>query len=541
MSSKSIPRHHKKIIFSTSLGTAFEWYDFYLYGTLARILGQQFLPNYNPTTDFIVMLALFVTGFIFRPLGALFFGRLGDMVGRKHTFLVTILIMGMSTFIIGLLPSYREIGIAAPIILIGLRILQGIAIGGEFGGAATYVAEHAPADQRGRYTGWIQITASGGLLLSMIVSTVIRSAMGEEAFMDWGWRLPFLFSIVLLIFSIGLRMQLDESPTFIQLKADGLVSTQPLKDSFSDRANLKKVLMLLFGLCAGQGVIWYTSHVYSWFFLVHNLKLSIPQSHMLMIVALALALPCFVFFATLSDKLGRRPIMIVGCLLAALLYFPMFKALTYVVNPALNQAQERAPVVLFADPERCSFKFHLLHSGTQDVHSCDIAKAYLAQSGIAYRNESAPPGTIAQVWVGSEVISAYEGGQRNSRQESVVFKQRIREALQQAGYPSQASVSGMSQFWVIVILWLILLPAAMTYAPMMGLLVEVFPTRIRYTSISLPYHIGDGWFGSIVSIIAFAIVAVTGNIFSGLWYPVGMALLSGVLACWFQLSKTDEL
>ncbi len=541
MSRKSIPRYHKKIILASSLGTAFEWYDFYLYGTLAGILGQHFLSGYNPTADFIVTLMLFAVGFVVRPFGALFFGRLGDMVGRKHTFLVTILIMGLSTFIIGLLPTYDAIGVAAPILLIALRMLQGLALGGEYGGAVTYLAEHAPPDQRGRYTGWIQVTASVGLLLSLLVTNGVRWLIGEEAFFAWGWRIPFLASMLLLGFSIWLRMQLNESPLFMQLKADGLVTSSPLLDSFAKWSNLKKVLAVMFGLCAGQGVIWYTSHFYALFFLTQSLKLPAQQAQLLMIVALFLALPSFLFFASLSDRIGRRPIMIAGCFLAALLYFPMFKALAFVVNPALDQAQEHSPVVVLADPARCSFQLNVLNTNTRNVYSCDIAKTYLTQSGIAYSNQVAPPGMVAQVLIGHEVVEAYEGGQLNSRQNSVLFKQNIQAALSRAGYPLQADHNSVSEFWVVLILWTMIIPVAMVYAPMVALLVEIFPTRIRYTSMSLPYHIGNGWFGGILPTVAFAMVAATGNVFFGLWYPIAVALFAGVLGYWIHLPKEDEL
>ena len=541
MSRKSIPNYHKKIILASSLGTAFEWYDFYLYGTLAGILGQHFLSGYNPTADFIVTLMLFAVGFMVRPFGALFFGRLGDMVGRKHTFLVTILIMGLSTFIIGLLPTYNEIGAAAPIILIALRMLQGLALGGEYGGAATYVAEHAPKGQIGRYTGWIQVTATLGLLLSLLVTQSVRWWLGEDAFFAWGWRIPFLASMLLLGFSVWLRMQLDESPLFVQLKAEGLVTTSPLRDAFTYRTNLKKIVAMMFGLCAGQGVIWYTSQFYALFFLTQTLKLPAQQAQLMMIAALALALPAIILFANLSDRVGRRPIMIAGCFLAALLYFPMFKALAFVVNPALDEAQERAPVVVLADPQRCSLQFNLLSSNTRSTYSCDIAKAYLTQSGIAYSNQAAPAGMVAQVLIGREVVEAYEGGQSNSRQNSVLFKQNIQAALSRAGYPSQANHDEINTFLVILILWTMIIPVAMVYGPMVALLVEIFPTRIRYTSMSLPYHIGNGWFGGILPTVVFAMVAATGSVFFGLWYPIIVALFAGILGYSVRLPKANDL
>ncbi|MBS1175343.1 MAG: Major facilitator superfamily 1 transporter [Burkholderiaceae bacterium] len=534
-----MPSYHKKIIFASSLGTAFEWYDFYLYGTLASILGRHFLSGYNPTADFIVTLMLFAVGFVVRPFGALFFGRLGDMVGRKHTFLVTILIMGLSTFIIGLLPTYESIGVAAPIILIALRLLQGLALGGEYGGAATYVAEHAPAGQLGRYTGWVQLTASLGLFFSLMVTAGVRGLIGEDAFAAWGWRIPFLASMLLLGFSIWLRMQLDESPLFVQLKADGLVTAQPLRDSFARWSNLRKVLAMMLGLCAGQGVIWYTSHFYALFFLTQSLKLPTQQAQFLMILALILAMPTFIFFASLSDKIGRRPIMITGCILSAILFIPLFKGLGYSVNPALQSAQERAPVVVFADPARCSFQFNLLNTTGRNVQSCDIAKAFLSQSGVAYSNEAAPAGMVAQIQVGREVVEAYEGGQLDARQNSVLFKRNVTAALERAGYPLKADVARVNQPMVVFLLWVLLVLAAMVYGPMVALLVDIFPTRIRYTSMSLPYHIGNGWFGGILPTLAFAMVAATGDVYFGLWYPIGIAFFAAVIALLVYLPKSE--
>lgn len=535
-----IPRHHRKIIFASSLGTAFEWYDFYLYGALAGILGQHFLSGYNPSADFLVTLMLFAVGFVVRPFGALFFGRLGDMVGRKHTFLVTILIMGLSTFIIGLLPTYESIGVAAPIILIALRMLQGFALGGEYGGAATYVAEHAPPSQRGRYTGWIQVTASLGLLLSLLVTNGVEWLIGHESFVVWGWRIPFFASMVLLVLSVWLRMQFEESPLFIQLKGDGLVTAHPLHDSLGNWGNLRKILTVMFGLCAGQGVIWYTGHFYALFFLTQSLKLPAQQAQLLMVVALVLALPTFIFFATLSDKIGRRPIMVAGCVLAALLYVPLFHALTAVVNPALGEAQRRAPVVVYADPLDCSIQLNILNPPERLTHSCDIAKAYLTQSGVAYRNESAPLGLTAQVQIGGEVVEAYQGGTPAARQSSVLFKQNVRAALARAHYPLTAQSERVNNLAVVAILWLMMAVVAMVYGPMVALLVDIFPTRIRYTSMSLPYHIGNGWFGGLVPTLAFAMVAATGNIYQGLWYPIVVAVFAALVGAIAWLPKVEE-
>ncbi len=537
---RPIPAYHKKVILASSLGTAFEWYDFYLYGALASILGQHFLSGYNPTADFIVTLMLFAVGFVVRPFGALFFGRLGDMVGRKHTFLVTILIMGLSTFIIGLLPAYDSIGVAAPVILIALRMLQGLALGGEYGGAATYVAEHAPADERGRYTAWIQVTASLGLLLSLLVTNGVHWITGDEAFVAWGWRIPLLGSMLLLGFSIWLRLQLDESPVFAQLKTDGLVTQHPLRESFMRWSNLKKVLAVMFGLCAGQGVIWYTSHFYALFFLTQSLKLPAPEAQMLMILALVLALPSFVLFARWSDNIGRRTIMIVGCALSALAYFPIFHGLSLAVNPALEAAQSHSPVVVFADPNRCSIQLNLLNSGGRNVQSCDIAKSLLTQSGIAYSNQIAPAGMVAQIHIGHEVVEAYEGGQLNARQASVLFKQDVKAALARAGYPPRADKAVVNRTLVVFYLWLMLVLAAMVYGPMVALLVDIFPTRIRYTSMSLPYHIGNGLFGGVLPSLAFAMVAATGDVYFGLWYPVGVAVFAACVGLFVVLPKTSD-
>lgn len=536
----SMPLYHKKVIFASSLGTVFEWYDFYLYGALASILGRHFLSGYNPTADFIVTLMLFAVGFVVRPFGALIFGRLGDMVGRKHTFLVTILIMGLSTFIIGLLPTYDSIGVAAPVILIALRMLQGLALGGEYGGAATYVAEHAPIDQRGRYTGWIQVTASLGLLLALLVINGVRWLTGDQAFEAWGWRVPFLGSMILLGLSIWLRMQLAESPLFVQLKSDGLVTVHPIRESFMQWSNLRKVLAVMFGLCAGQGVIWYTSHFYALFFLTQSLKLPAQEAQLLMMVAIALALPCFVLFAYWSDRYGRRTIMVVGCLLSAVAYFPVFHGLSLAVNPALEAAQSASPVVVFADPNQCSIQLNLLNSEGRNVRSCDIAKAFLTQSGVAYSNQAAPVGVVAQIRVGHEVVEAYEGGALSTRQSSVVFKQSVNAALARAGYPDSADPESVNRGLVVLYLWVMLSFAAMVYGPMVGLLVDIFPTRIRYTSMSLPYHIGNGVFGGVLPSLAFAMVAASGDVYFGLWYPVVLALFAAVLALFVALPKVDE-
>jgi MFS family permease len=524
----------KKVIFASSLGTVFEWYDFYLYGSLAAIIAKQFFSGLDPGSAFIFALLAFAAGFIVRPFGAIVFGRLGDMIGRKYTFLVTILIMGISTFIVGILPNYATIGVAAPVILIILRLLQGLALGGEYGGAATYVAEHAPHGKRGAYTSWIQTTATLGLFLSLLVILGVRTATGEAAFADWGWRIPFLVSIVLLGVSVWIRLTLNESPAFQKMKAEGKHSKAPLTESFGQWKNLKIVILALIGLTAGQAVVWYTGQFYALFFLTQQLKVDAITANLLIAAALLIGTPFFVIFGTLSDKIGRKPIIMAGCLLAVLTYFPVFQALTKAANPDLYAAQAQSQVVVVADPGECSFQFN--PTGTvKFTSSCDIAKQVLAASSVSYDNEVAPAGTPAVIKVGDKVIQGYSAKGITAdevKAKDAEFKKAVADTLKEAGYPAKADPAKMNKVMMVVILAYLVLLVTMVYGPIAAMLVELFPTRIRYTSMSLPYHIGNGWFGGLLPTTAFAIVAQTGNMYNGLWYPIiiaGMTLVIGTL------------
>ncbi|NMM77689.1 MFS transporter [Acidovorax sp. SRB_14] len=524
----------RKVIFASSLGTVFEWYDFYLYGSLAAIIAKQFFSGLDPQSAFIFALLAFAAGFIVRPFGALVFGRLGDMIGRKYTFLVTILIMGLSTFIVGILPTYASIGVAAPVILIALRMLQGLALGGEYGGAATYVAEHAPHGKRGAYTSWIQTTATLGLFLSLLVILGTRTFMGEEAFVDWGWRIPFLLSILLLGVSVWIRLSLSESPAFQKMKAEGRTSKAPLSESFGQWKNLKIVILALIGLTAGQAVVWYTGQFYALFFLTQQLKVDAVTANLMIAAALLIGTPFFVIFGTLSDKIGRKPIIMLGCLLAVLTYFPVFKALTEAANPDLAQAQAANKVVVVADPRECSFQFN--PTGTAKfTSSCDIAKQVLAAGSVSYDGEDAPAGTPAVIKIGDVTIPSYASkglAADEAKKKDAEFKKAVADTLKADGYPTKADPAKMNKVMMIVILTYLVILVTMVYGPIAAILVEMFPTRIRYTSMSLPYHIGNGWFGGLLPTMSFAIVAQTGNMYSGLWYPIiiaGMTLVVGTL------------
>ncbi|WP_353152097.1 MFS transporter [Pollutimonas bauzanensis] len=524
----------RKVIFASSLGTVFEWYDFYLYGSLATIIAAHFFSGVNPTAGFIFALLAFAAGFAVRPFGALVFGRLGDLVGRKYTFLITILIMGMSTFLVGVLPSYASIGMAAPIILIGLRMLQGLALGGEYGGAATYVAEHAPQNRRGFYTSWIQTTATMGLFLSLLIILGIRTAMGEEAFLDWGWRIPFLISVVLLGISVWIRMQLNESPAFKKMKAEGTGSKAPITESFGKWSNLKLVLLALFGLAAGQAVVWYTGQFYALFFLTKTLAIEANSANIMIALALLIGTPFFVVFGALSDRIGRKPIIMAGCLIAALSYFPVFKAITHFANPALETAQASAPVTIIADPAACSFQFNPV-GVSSFTSSCDVLKAFMASNAVNYNNEKAPAGAIAKAKIGNDEFISFEG-QKLSKADftakSAELKKSLTEAIRSHGYPAKADPSQINYVMVVALLTFLVILVTMVYGPIAAMLVEMFPTRIRYTSMSMPYHIGNGWFGGFLPPVAFAVVAATGNIYDGLWYPIiiaSMTLVIGVL------------
>jgi MFS family permease len=519
------------VIFAASLGTVFEWYDFYLYGSLAAIISKQFFSGVNPTAGFVFALLAFAAGFAVRPFGAVVFGRLGDLVGRKYTFLVTILIMGFSTSLVGVLPSYASIGVVAPVALVTLRLLQGLALGGEYGGAATYVAEHATEGKRGQTTAWIQTTATLGLFLSLLVILACRVVL-KERFDVWGWRIPFLVSLVLLAISTWIRLRLHESPMFQQMKAEGKGSTSPIRDSFGNWPNLKLVLLALFGLAAGQAVVWYTGQFYALFFLTQMLKVDAQPANLMVAAALLLATPFFILMGALSDRIGRKPVILGGCLVAALTYFPLFKALTHYANPALEQAQASAPVTVVADPNECSFQFNPVGT-TKFTSSCDVAKAALVKAGVPYRNRAAPAGTTASVAVGSAApLASYSGGAPNAKHLDSAFTKSLGGALKAAGYPAKADPARVNTPMVVAILFVLVFYVTMVYGPIAAMLVEMFPTRIRYTSMSLPYHIGNGWFGGFLPTTAFAIVAATGDLYSGLWYPIviaGVTLVIGAL------------
>jgi len=543
-------KEEKKVIFASSLGTVFEWYDFYLYGSLAVFIGKQFFSALDPTAQFIASLLAFAAGFIVRPFGALVFGRLGDMIGRKYTFLVTILIMGLSTFIVGVLPSYASIGVAAPIILIGLRILQGLALGGEYGGAATYVAEHAPHGRRGAYTAWIQTTATLGLMLSLMVILGVRTFLGEVAFADWGWRVPFLLSIFLLAVSVWIRLSMNESPAFKKMKEEGKVSKAPLTESFGQWKNGKIVLLALFGLVMGQGVVWYTGQFYALFFLTSVLKVDSATANILIAFSLIIGTPFFVVFGTLSDRIGRKPIIMAGLLLAVLTYFPLFEALTGAANPELARAQVTAKINVKADPATCSFQGSPIAREVDFLSGCDIAKRALTQNSASYSNEVAPAGTPTTIKIGDKEITpptaaTLPGGHKfdeASTKAIGAFKKDVTEALKAAGYPAKAKPIDFmgGQWWTIVgILSILVLYVTMVYGPIAAMLVELFPTRIRYTSMSLPYHIGNGWFGGLLPSITFAMVAQNGNMYYGLWYPITVAAVCFVIGMLFVKETKD--
>jgi MFS family permease len=542
--SGTLTQGHKKVIIASSLGTIFEWYDFYLYGSLAAIIATHFFSSLAPGAAFIMALLTFAAGFAVRPFGAIVFGRLGDMIGRKYTFLVTIVIMGVSTFLVGLLPTYASIGIAAPILLVVLRCLQGLALGGEYGGAATYVAEHAPMGKRGLYTSFIQTTATLGLFLSLLVILGVRTWLGEDTFKAWGWRVPFLISFVLLMVSVWIRMKLNESPMFQQMKAEGKHSKAPLTESFGNWSNGKIVLLALLGATAGQAVVWYAGQFYALFFLTQTLKVDAVTANLFIAAALAIATGGFILFGWLSDKIGRKPIIMAGCLLAALTYFPIFKALTHYANPALAAAAQNSPAVVVADPADCSFQFvpGELKSHVKFTNSCDVVKNLLNGRSVTYTNEEAPTGTLASVKIGNTVIQSVDTSgmdEASAKTAQDKFKADVTAAINAAGYPEKADVSQMNKPMVLLLLTLLVIYVTMVYGPIAAWLVELFPTRIRYTSMSLPYHIGNGWFGGFLPTTAFAVVLLTGNIYSGLWYPVVIALITFVVGSLFLKETKD--
>src|ERR1700761_3467721 len=531
-----------KVIFASSLGTVFEWYDFYLYGSLATIISKQFFSGVNETAGFIFALLAFAAGFAVRPFGALFFGRLGDMIGRKYTFLVTIVIMGLSTFIVGILPTYASIGVSAPAALIALRLLQGLALGGEYGGAATYVAEHSPRGKRGFYTAWIQTTATLGFFLSLIVILTTRLAIGETEFAAWGWRIPFIVSIALLAVSVWIRLSLTESPIFQRMKAEGKTSKAPISEAFGRWANVKIVLVALFGLVAGQAVIWYTGQFYALFFLTQTLKVEPIAANLLIAAALLIGTPLLVLGGALSDRAGRKPIVLLGFRGAVVLYFPIFEGLTKYANPALYAARQKAPVTVVADPDRCSFQFNPVGTA-KFTRSCDIAKSFLAGAGVSYANKSAPAVSVAYVKVGDQRVESYEASQLSkddAAKKSAEFVKSIGGTISAAGYPKSADPAQINYPMTLLMLVALVALVAMVYGPIAALLVELFPTRIRYTAMSLPYHVGNGWLGGFLPTTAFALVAAYGDMFAGLWYPVVIAAIALVVGFFFLPETKDR-
>lgn len=514
------------VVVASSAGTVFEWYDFFIYGSVAPIIAKHFFAGAGETQGYILTLLTFAAGFFARPFGAVFFGRLGDRTGRKRTFLVTITVMGLATFLAGLLPDANAIGLAAPWLLVGLRVLQGFAIGGEYGGAAIYVAEHAPASKRGTSTGWIQLSASIGLILALGIIVAVQNAMGESAFADWGWRVPFLLSAVLLVISLWIRLKLDESPLFQKIRNEGRIAKAPLKETFTSASNLKTIFVVLIGILTGQGVVWYLAQFYTLFFLQHVLKLDLADANMMVMAVTVITLPFYVFFSWLSDRIGRKPVMLAGLAVATLAVFPVFQMLTAAVNPALAAASVKAPVTVIAAPADCSLQFDLIGKA-QYVSSCDIAKSALTSTGIPYKNEAAAEG-FARVKIGAEDVASPDGRMMNAADLASAkkdFDVRLKKALADAGYPHKADPASVDRTRVLILLLILGLAAAALYAPQAAALVELFPTRIRYTALSVPYHVGVGWFGGFLPATAFAIVAATGDIYAGLWYP---AIVSGV-------------
>ncbi len=568
--SRPMTREEKKVILASSAGTIFEWYDFYLYGSLAAIIGAQFFSQYPEATRNVFALLAFAAGFLVRPFGALVFGRLGDLIGRKHTFLITIMIMGASTFLVGVLPSYDSIGWLAPVALIALRMAQGLALGGEYGGAAIYVAEHAPQNRRGFYTSFIQTTATLGLLLSLVVilftqiyvnanypEVVLASGAKITAFAAWGWRIPFIVSIVLLAISLYIRLQMKESPAFQKMKNEGTLSKAPLSEAFGQWKNGKIALLALLGMVAGQAVVWYTGQFYALFYLQSILRVDQFTANVLIAWSLTVGTVGFLFFGWLSDKIGRKPIILGGCLVAALTFFPLFELMTKTANPALYEAQQKTKIVVTADPAKCSFQFN--PTGTQKfTSSCDVTKALLARSSATYSTVDAAPGVITNVKIGDTEIPAYDASKLTGDDVKTVpaaFSKSVNAALQAAGYPGATNntivkipIEPKEGLWnfakmfdifssqkliVIGILTVLVLYVTAVYGPIAAALVEFFPTRIRYSGLSLPYHIGNGWFGGLLPATAFAMVAATGDIYFGLWYPVIIALMTVVIGFFF--------
>ncbi len=552
---RPMTREEKRVILASSAGTIFEWYDFYLYGSLAAIIGAQFFSSFPEATRNVFALLAFAAGFLVRPFGALFFGRLGDMIGRKQTFLMTILIMGLSTFVVGLLPGYSTIGWAAPIILIALRMLQGLALGGEYGGAVVYVAEHAPANRRGFFTSWIQTTATLGLLLSLMVILVVRTMVGEKDFADWGWRIPFLLSIFLLAVSVWIRLQMEESPAFKKMTEEGTNSKAPIAEAFGTWRNGKFALIALFGLTAGQAVVWYTGQFYVLFFLQTILRLDMFSANVLIAWSLILGTAGFVIFGTLSDKIGRKKIILAGCFLAIVTYFPVFKSITQLANPALHAAQQTLKVTVIADEKDCTFQFNPVGTA-KFTSSCDVTKALLARSSVNYSVQNTPGAIPAKVMIGTTEIAGYDASKLTGdaiKTTPAAFTKSVNDALVAGGYPvaGQAAkgIIKMNGFFdifnaqtlplVLLLTYLVVL-VTMVYGPIAAALVELFPTRIRYTGMSLPYHIGNGWFGGLLPATSFAMIAQTGDPYYGLWYPIAIAGMTLVIGTLFVPENKDK-
>jgi hypothetical protein len=515
----------KRVIFASSLGTVFEWYDFYLYAVLAPFFAALFFPPGNQTAALLSAFAAYAAGFLVRPFGALLFGRIGDLVGRKYTFLVTITFMGASTFLVGLLPTFATVGWLAPVLMVTLRLVQGLALGGEYGGAATYVAEHAPNDRRGYDTSWIQTTATLGLFLALVIIWLCRSNMDAKEFSDWGWRIPFWLSLILLVFSIYIRLKLNESPIFQKMKAEGRGSKAPLTDSFTKYPNNKYVLLALLGATAGQGVVWYTGQFYALFFLVITLKLDYVSAYSLIGLSLLIGTPFFIVFGWLSDRIGRLKIIMAGCLIAAVTYFPLFAGLTHYVNPSLEQFSQKNSITVAADPAAC--QFHLFVGPWSKFSDCDRVKDYLTKQGLSFKAVNGETGKPPVVTIGAN--TRIEGWDQKA----------LTEALKQAGAPPNADKSRVNWVMAEVLLVIMVIYVTMVYGPIAAFLVELFPTEIRYTSMSLPYHIGNGWFGGMLPLTATAMVAATGDIYYGLWYPIVVAVMSLVIGTFF-LSETKH-
>ena len=523
---QGISKEETRVIFASSLGTVFEWYDFYLYAVLAPFFAALFFPKGNDTAALLSAFATYAAGFLIRPFGALFFGRIGDLVGRKYTFLVTIIVMGFSTFAVGLLPTFATIGWLSPILLVSLRLLQGLALGGEYGGAATYVAEHATPGKRGYDTAWIQTTATLGLFLALLVIGICRfgNVMTTAQFAEWGWRIPFLVSLILLIFSIYIRLKLNESPVFQRMKAEGKGSKAPLTDSFLRYPNNKYVLLALLGATAGQGVVWYTGQFYALFFLTITLKVDGITAYTLIAISLLLGTPFFIVFGWLSDKIGRLKIILAGCLIAALTYFPLFGALTHYVNPALEAFQAKTPITVAADPATC--ELHVFVGPWSKFSECDKVKDALTKYGLSFKTNDLPAGSAVATKIGETELPGFD-------------EKKMLETLKAQGYPAGADKSQINWGMTLLILFIMVIYVTMVYGPIAAFLVEMFPTKIRYTSMSLPYHIGNGWFGGMLPLLATALVAAKGDIYYGLWYPIVVALMSFVIGLIFLRDRKN--